>query len=147
MTNSDRGLEGAFFGWDLLTPTVWIWSFKKKAPLCLHDPVFFDKQHPFRDLHILVNCQLTAAGVQHMHNTDSTNLVPTCSDQISSSQAEASNEEEDDVHTFSMPQSPTQPSHMPLLKPVPPSPPPQAALPSQSASTDSVRPLTRSQKS
>eukprot|EP00961_Rhodomonas_salina_P165890 2235359-Rhodomonas_salina.2 len=60
-TNSDRGLEGAFLGWDLLTPTVWIWSFKKKAPLSLHDPVFFDKQHPFSNPHILVNRELTAA--------------------------------------------------------------------------------------
>mmetsp|Transcript_62520 Transcript_62520/g.129878 ORF Transcript_62520/g.129878 Transcript_62520/m.129878 type:complete len:257 (-) Transcript_62520:168-938(-) len=46
-TLSDRGLEGAFLGWDLSTPTVWMWSFRLKKPLRLHDPIFYDKLFPF----------------------------------------------------------------------------------------------------
>mmetsp|Transcript_60384 Transcript_60384/g.124124 ORF Transcript_60384/g.124124 Transcript_60384/m.124124 type:complete len:327 (+) Transcript_60384:72-1052(+) len=48
-TLSDRGLEGAFLGWDLSTPTVWLWSFRLKKPVRLHDPIFYDKLFPFRD--------------------------------------------------------------------------------------------------
>ena len=29
-THSDRGVEGEFLGWDLHTPTVWLWSFRRK---------------------------------------------------------------------------------------------------------------------
>mmetsp|Transcript_30800 Transcript_30800/g.63788 ORF Transcript_30800/g.63788 Transcript_30800/m.63788 type:complete len:919 (-) Transcript_30800:650-3406(-) len=54
-TLSDRGLEGAFLGWDLATPTCWIWSFRKKKPVRLHDPVFYDKRFPFSDPTCLVN--------------------------------------------------------------------------------------------
>eukprot|EP00961_Rhodomonas_salina_P257591 3480831-Rhodomonas_salina.3 len=35
-TNSGRGLEGAFLGWELQTLTVWIWSFRKRKPIRLH---------------------------------------------------------------------------------------------------------------
>mmetsp|Transcript_30795 Transcript_30795/g.63767 ORF Transcript_30795/g.63767 Transcript_30795/m.63767 type:complete len:332 (+) Transcript_30795:555-1550(+) len=48
-TLSDRGLEGAFLGWDLSTPTVWMWSFRLKKPVRLHDPVFYDDRFPFAD--------------------------------------------------------------------------------------------------
>jgi len=48
-THSDRGLEGAFLGWDMHTPTVWIWSFLKKKAVRMHDPVFYDKWYPFKD--------------------------------------------------------------------------------------------------
>jgi len=48
-TLSDRGLEGAFLGWDLSTPTVWMWSFRLKRPVRLHDPVFYVTKFPFRD--------------------------------------------------------------------------------------------------
>jgi len=39
-TLSDRGLEGAFLGWDLSTPTVWMWSFRQRKPIRIHDPIF-----------------------------------------------------------------------------------------------------------
>jgi len=48
-TLSDRGLEGAFLGWDLSTPTVWLWSFRLKRPVRLHDPIFYDGKFPFDD--------------------------------------------------------------------------------------------------
>lgn len=32
-TNSDRGLEGAFLGWDIPTPTCWIYSFRLQRPI------------------------------------------------------------------------------------------------------------------
>eukprot|EP00961_Rhodomonas_salina_P032295 435571-Rhodomonas_salina.1 len=65
-THSDRGLEGAFLGWDLATPTVWIWSFKKKAPVRMHDPIFYGKCFPFRDPSILINKAITESQVQKM---------------------------------------------------------------------------------
>ena len=40
-TNSDRALEGAFLGWDVSTPTAWIWSFRKKEAVRMHDPIFY----------------------------------------------------------------------------------------------------------
>mmetsp|Transcript_60981 Transcript_60981/g.125700 ORF Transcript_60981/g.125700 Transcript_60981/m.125700 type:complete len:410 (+) Transcript_60981:404-1633(+) len=46
---SDRGLEGVFLGWDLSTPTVWMWSFRLRKAVCIHDPVFYDKRFPFAD--------------------------------------------------------------------------------------------------
>jgi len=54
-THSDRGLEGAFLGWDLATPTVWMWSFLLKKPIRLHDPTFYDSKYPFADPSCLVN--------------------------------------------------------------------------------------------
>jgi len=48
-TLSDRGLEGAFLGWDLTTPTVWMWSFRLRKPIRLHDPIFYDSKYPFAD--------------------------------------------------------------------------------------------------
>mmetsp|Transcript_62290 Transcript_62290/g.129196 ORF Transcript_62290/g.129196 Transcript_62290/m.129196 type:complete len:104 (-) Transcript_62290:1380-1691(-) len=54
-TLSDRGLEGAFLGWDISTPTVWMWSFRLKKPLRIHDPVFYDSRFPFDDPSCLVN--------------------------------------------------------------------------------------------
>jgi len=48
-TLSDRGLEGAFLGWDLSTLTVWMWSFRLKRPIRLHDPIFYDTKFPFDD--------------------------------------------------------------------------------------------------
>jgi len=49
VTLSDRGLEGAFLGWDLSTPTVWLWSFRLQKPVRLHDPIFYDEKFPFSD--------------------------------------------------------------------------------------------------
>jgi len=54
-TLSDRGLEGAFLGWDLSTPTVWLWSFRLQKPVKLHDPVFYDDRFPFADPSCLVD--------------------------------------------------------------------------------------------
>jgi len=48
-TLSDRGLEGAFLGWDLSTPTVWMWSFRLRKPIRLHDAIFYDHLYPFSD--------------------------------------------------------------------------------------------------
>ena len=64
-TLSDRGLEGAFLGWDVLTPTCWMWSFRKKKPIRLHDPVFYDNKFPFDDPGCLVNIgDLTLADIR-----------------------------------------------------------------------------------
>jgi len=48
-TLSDRGLEGAFLGWDLSTPTAWMWSFRQRKPIRIHDPIFYDTLFPFDD--------------------------------------------------------------------------------------------------
>mmetsp|Transcript_17909 Transcript_17909/g.36009 ORF Transcript_17909/g.36009 Transcript_17909/m.36009 type:complete len:481 (+) Transcript_17909:395-1837(+) len=39
----------------LATPTVWMWSFRLKKPIRLHDPVFYDDKKPFLDPSCLVN--------------------------------------------------------------------------------------------
>eukprot|EP00961_Rhodomonas_salina_P018184 244498-Rhodomonas_salina.1 len=75
-TNSDQGLKGAFLGWDLQTPTVWIWSFRKRKLIRLHDPIFYDSKFPFADPSVLINQDLTAAKVTLMHDFDATNTVP-----------------------------------------------------------------------
>ena len=54
-TNSDRGLEGAFLGWDLLTPTCWIYSFRLQRPIRLSDPEFFNRDFPFINPDVLLN--------------------------------------------------------------------------------------------
>ena len=69
-TDSDRGLEGAFLGWDLYTPTVWLWSFKKRKPVRMHDPVFFKSKFPFSDPTVLLNKDFTKQEVQQMHSAD-----------------------------------------------------------------------------
>mmetsp|Transcript_29600 Transcript_29600/g.60737 ORF Transcript_29600/g.60737 Transcript_29600/m.60737 type:complete len:449 (+) Transcript_29600:267-1613(+) len=70
-TLSDRGLEGAFLGWDMTTPTCWIWSFKDKKPIRLHDPIFYDTRFPFSDPTCLVNRDyLSWEDIRRMHAVD-----------------------------------------------------------------------------
>eukprot|EP00961_Rhodomonas_salina_P179639 2424071-Rhodomonas_salina.1 len=127
-TNSDRGLEGAFLGWDLKTLTVWIWSFKKRAPVRLHYQVFFDRKFPFRDPNVLVNRELSAAEVKRMHDKDSTNLVCPLPSTLTAGE---DSEEEDRCSDLPVPPAPS----------VNPFPSPA----SPSASTNRARPMTRSQ--
>eukprot|EP00961_Rhodomonas_salina_P117953 1587375-Rhodomonas_salina.2 len=56
-THSDWGLEGAFLGWDIATPTVWLWSFRKQEPVLMHDPIFYCKE-------------ITAADIAKMRSAD-----------------------------------------------------------------------------
>eukprot|EP00961_Rhodomonas_salina_P174698 2356416-Rhodomonas_salina.2 len=65
-THSDRGLEGAFLGWDVATPTVWIWSFRRKEPVRMHDPTFYGKKFPFLDPSVLLNRELTRSDIELM---------------------------------------------------------------------------------
>mmetsp|Transcript_29634 Transcript_29634/g.60839 ORF Transcript_29634/g.60839 Transcript_29634/m.60839 type:complete len:231 (-) Transcript_29634:1104-1796(-) len=70
-TNSDRGLEGAFLGWDLLTPTCWIYSFRMQRPVRMKDPTFFNKDFPFLTPEILLNKHdITPEEIALMHETD-----------------------------------------------------------------------------
>eukprot|EP00961_Rhodomonas_salina_P186035 2511771-Rhodomonas_salina.1 len=36
--HADRALEGAFLGWDVTTPTFWMWSFRLKQVVRLEGP-------------------------------------------------------------------------------------------------------------
>ena len=74
-THSDCGLEGAFLGWDLYTPTVWLWSFKKRKPVRMHDPVFFKSKFPFSDPTVLLNKDFTKQEVQQMHSAVSAGVM------------------------------------------------------------------------
>ena len=53
-THEDRALEGAFLGWDLTTPTFWMWSFRLKQVVRLEGPRF-SKFYPFRNPEAVVN--------------------------------------------------------------------------------------------
>mmetsp|Transcript_29944 Transcript_29944/g.61572 ORF Transcript_29944/g.61572 Transcript_29944/m.61572 type:complete len:247 (+) Transcript_29944:34-774(+) len=114
-THSDRGLEGAFLGWDLHTPTVWLWSFRKKKAIRMHDPVFYNTRFPFKNPDILLNRDLTLAEVREMHAVDlETGETATGEDAV----MEADDDE------YSTP--PTQPMHP---TPQPTKPAPAAAAP------------------
>eukprot|EP00961_Rhodomonas_salina_P009662 130627-Rhodomonas_salina.3 len=69
-TNSDSGLEGAFLGWHLTTPSFYMWSFRKRKVVRLSDPTFFDSSFPFRDPTCLVNPSVTGAEIKAMHDAD-----------------------------------------------------------------------------
>eukprot|EP00961_Rhodomonas_salina_P187216 2527675-Rhodomonas_salina.1 len=70
-THSDRGLEGAFLGWDIAMPTVWIWSFRKKEPVRMHDPVFYGQKFPFLDPTVLLNRDIAPQDIERMRAGDS----------------------------------------------------------------------------
>jgi len=70
-THSDRGLEGAFLGWDLTTPTCWIYSFKKRKPVRLTDVRCFNRRFPFRDPSMLLNKEdIDEEEIARMHAQD-----------------------------------------------------------------------------
>eukprot|EP00961_Rhodomonas_salina_P108938 1465982-Rhodomonas_salina.1 len=69
-THSDSGLEGAFLGWDITTLTVWIWSFRRKEPVRMHDPVFYWSKLPFSDPSVLLNRDITVQEIARMRETD-----------------------------------------------------------------------------
>mmetsp|Transcript_30763 Transcript_30763/g.63643 ORF Transcript_30763/g.63643 Transcript_30763/m.63643 type:complete len:452 (-) Transcript_30763:341-1696(-) len=149
-THSDRGLEGAFLGWDLHTPTVWLWSFRKKRAVRMHDPTFYDDRFPFKNPDILLNRDLTVDDVQRMH----------AADLEVSEKGNAMGEDamvDEDEPTFSTP--PTQPMHPPETpatpKPAAAAPPPMPAPPAPAAAApptapppvSPARPRTRSAES
>jgi len=143
-TLSDRGLEGAFLGWDLSTPTVWLWSFRLRKPVRLHDPVFYDSLFPFDDPSCLLNKDLTAEEIATMHRQGDTlfeegSHLPDVAD-------EELTESDEDEESCSTP--PTQPRE-PVCHPKPaqqqlptPTPTPTPPIPSPAP-----RPTTRSQTS
>lgn len=69
--HADRGLGGAFLGWDLTTPTFWLWSFKLRKPVRLEGPRFKQHLYPFKDPCVLVDSHvLTMADVNALHAED-----------------------------------------------------------------------------
>jgi len=134
-THSDRGLEGAFLGWDLHTPTVWIWSFRKKKAVRMHDPVFYNTRFPFKNPEILLNRDLTWDDVKKMHAED----LETGETETGETDAgEHATTTEDDAECST---PPTQPMHLSPapVEPVPvPSPTP--------VPVPAARPNTRSQQ-
>mmetsp|Transcript_30756 Transcript_30756/g.63612 ORF Transcript_30756/g.63612 Transcript_30756/m.63612 type:complete len:374 (+) Transcript_30756:605-1726(+) len=141
-THSDRGLEGAFLSWDLHTPTVWLWSFRKKRAVCMHDPVFYNTKFPFKNPGILQNRDLTMEEVQCMHADD---LNVSDKGNVTGEDAMVT----EDTPAFSTP--PTQPMHPPaapaILKPAAAAQPPTpaAAAPTPDPTPEPPRsPCTRS---
>lgn len=70
-THSDSCLEGAFLGWDVATLTVWIWSFRKKEPVRMHDPVFYRQKFPFLDPSVLLNREISLQDIELLRAGDS----------------------------------------------------------------------------
>mmetsp|Transcript_30789 Transcript_30789/g.63725 ORF Transcript_30789/g.63725 Transcript_30789/m.63725 type:complete len:429 (+) Transcript_30789:837-2123(+) len=137
-TLSDRGLEGAFLGWDLSTPTVWLWSFRLRKPVQLHDPVFYDHLFPFDDPSCLINKDMTADDVNEMHQQgdvlfeEGTHLPDTPDEELT--------ESDEEEEPFSTP--PTQPCE-PVRRPKPTQQLP--ALDPTPSPSPAPRPVTRSQ--
>mmetsp|Transcript_61456 Transcript_61456/g.126949 ORF Transcript_61456/g.126949 Transcript_61456/m.126949 type:complete len:282 (-) Transcript_61456:741-1586(-) len=123
-THSDHGLEGAFLGWDLHTPTLWIWSFRKKKAVRMHDPVFYNTKFPFKNPSILLNRDLSEAEVREMHAADLT-VSDKDATRDNTTGEDAVLDEDDDVFTT----PPTQPRDSPAVPAKPASPPPAAAAP------------------
>eukprot|EP00961_Rhodomonas_salina_P086421 1161729-Rhodomonas_salina.1 len=70
-TNNDSRIEGIFLGWDLTSPTVWLWSVKHHKEMHMADPQFYSHLFPFADPTCLVHTQdLTDAEVVSMHHED-----------------------------------------------------------------------------
>ena len=82
-TNDDRRVEGVFLGWDLSSPTVWIWSLKYKKELRMADPQFFSHLFPFSDPTCIVNTRdLDDAEVVRMHSEDAAHEVEDSDDDV-----------------------------------------------------------------
>jgi hypothetical protein len=122
-THSDRGLEGAFLGWDLLTPTCWIYSFRLQKPVRMSDPTFFNRKFPFLTPEILANRHdISPAEIALMHEEDKTE--------------EGLQEDDGDEYSTQPTQpapsrKPTQPAPVPAPAPIPapvPAPVPAPAL-------------------
>eukprot|EP00961_Rhodomonas_salina_P254455 3438285-Rhodomonas_salina.1 len=119
-THSDRGLEGAFLGWDLTTPTVWIWSFRKKAPIRMHDPVFYGQKFPFSDPTVLLNREITVAEIERMRQDDEKTM--TADEGEESVEGDETESDEEDAGATPAPTSrppapaPFKPSFMELIK-------------------------------
>jgi len=145
-THSDRGLEGAFLGWDLHTPTVWLWSFRKKKAIRMHDPVFYDRRFPFKNPSVLLNRDLSEDEVREMHAADM-RLTEKDDGGDNETGEDAVVNEDDEVFTT----PPTQPMHPPAAPKAPDTPAPTPAVPSPapaaepSPSPPVTRARTRSQ--
>ena len=134
-THSDRGLEGCFLGWDVSTPTAWIWSFRKKEAVRMHDPIFYGKLFPFSDPSILLNRDITREEIDAMrrHDPEAGFAVE---EELLDDELETEVEE-----VAILPTPPTQP--MPVRSPQKQSPLPTSPRPAHTESEPSGPMLTR----
>jgi len=128
-TNSDRGLEGAFLGWDLLTPTCWIYSFRMQKPVRMKDPTFFQKDFPFLTPDLLLNRHdITAEEIALMHEQDRVH------EGIGDEDCEVETADEAYCTPPTQPAQPAPPptplpKPVPLQQPIAPPPPPVSPTP------------------
>ena len=53
-TMADHALEGAFLGFDLLTPSAWMYSVKLGKAVRVTDWTFYDDQYPFLNPSVII---------------------------------------------------------------------------------------------